>query len=101
MKFAIKKFDGWIIKLKPKSTEGYCWQKRKIIDWGLAGTNPFRLLLHEIAHIDINPPGNKHNQKWFDKYIALMKEYLPGIDISDSDKIIQKTYDLVGKCLTI
>ena len=88
------RLKDWTIRLKPNSSEGYCWQKDKIIDIGLENENPLSLLLHEIAHIDNNPHGNKHNQKWFDDYIALMKIYMPSIDISKSDRIIQECYGL-------
>ncbi len=89
----MKKLKGWTIRLTDRS-EGYCWRKDKRIDLGLKNENPLRLLLHEVAHIDIYPQGNKHNQEWFDEYLALMRKYMPGIDISESDKIIQKTYGL-------
>lgn len=92
----MEKLDGWTIHLKLKSKEGYCWQSKKIIDIGLLNSNPLRLLLHEIAHIGINPPGNKHTQKWFNDYISLMKKYMPKVDISKSDKIIKKVYKLEG-----
>jgi len=87
----------WRVRLKPDSTEGYCWQEQKIIDVGLKNENPLRLLLHEIAHINNNPHGNKHNQKWFDDFLLLMKKYMPTMDISESDKIIQKVYKLKMK----
>ena len=90
----MKRLNGWKIRLKFNSTEGYCWQKLKIIDLGLKNPNPLRLLLHEIAHIGINPFSNKHNQKWFNEYLKLVKRYIPNIDISKSDKIIQKVYKL-------
>ena len=90
----MKRLNGWTIRLRPDSTEGYCWENKKIIDLGLKHPNPLCLLLHEIAHIGINSFGNKHNQKWFDEYLALMKKYMPNIAISKSDKIIQKTYKL-------
>lgn len=93
----MKRLKGWIICLKPKSSEGYCWQKQKKVDVGLNNSNPLRLLLHEIAHIGINPHGNKHTQEWFDEYLNLMRKYMPGIDISKSDKIIQKTYKLKNR----
>ncbi len=88
------RLKGWTIRLKPDGTEGYCWQKQKIIDLGLLTDNPLRLLLHEIAHIGINPHGNKHTQEWFDEYIKLMNKYMPGIDIGEGDKIIKKVYKL-------
>lgn len=92
----MKRLSGWTIRLKVDSTEGYCWQDDKIIDIGLSNPNPLRLLLHEIAHIGINPHGNKHTQEWFDEYNTLMMKYMPDIDISNSDKIIQKAYKLVS-----
>ncbi len=88
------RLKGWKIRLIPDSKEGYCWQERKIIDLGLSCPDFFGLLLHEVAHIDNNPHGNKHNQKWFDDYLALMRKYMPGIDINKSDKIIQEVYKL-------
>ena len=90
----MKKLKNWTIKLIPDSTEGYCWQEDKRIDLGLSNPNPLRLLLHEIAHININPFGNKHTQEWFDDYLRLMRKYMPGIDISKSDKTIQEVYKL-------
>lgn len=90
----MKRLSGWKIRLKAKSTEGYCWQDSKTIDIGLLNSNPLRLLLHEVAHIGINPHGNKHTQKWFDEYNTLMMKYMPNIDISNSDKVIQETYNL-------
>ncbi|KKK82316.1 hypothetical protein LCGC14_2804610 [marine sediment metagenome] len=92
----MNKLNGWTIILKPESAEGYCWQKKKVIDLGLLNPNPLRLLFHEVAHIDINPHGNKHTQEWFEKYLSLMHRYMPGIDISESDKIIQRVYGLEG-----
>lgn len=91
----MKKLKGWTIKLDD-SKEGYCWQKYERIDIGINNPNPLSLLLHEVAHIDINPFGNKHNQKWFDEYLRLMRKYMPGIDIDKSEKIIQKVYKLKG-----
>jgi len=88
------RLNGWKIKLKPNGSDGYCWQKKKTIDLGLKNSNPLRLLLHEIAHIGINPFGNKHNQKWFNEYLKLMKRYMPKVEISKSDRIIQKVYKL-------
>ena len=96
----MKRLNGWKIRLISDSKEGYCWQDKKIIDIGLSASNPLILLLHEIAHIDNNPHRNKHNQKWFSDYLALMKKYMPNIDISKSDKIIQKTYGLCSNTLT-
>ncbi len=90
----MKRLKGWAIRLKPNSSEGYCWENQKIIDLGLKNSNPLRLLLHEIAHIGNNPHGNKHNQKWFNEYLKLMCKYMPNIEISKSDKIIQKVYKL-------
>ena len=90
----MKRLKGWEIRLKPNNSEGYCWQKQKIIGIGLKNSNPLRLLLHEIAHININPFGNKHNQKWFNEYLKLMEKYMPNIGISGSDKIIQEVYKL-------
>ena len=92
----MNRLKGWTIRLVPNSSEGYCWQKQKIIDLGLEG-NPLSLLLHEVAHIGNNPHGNKHNQKWFDEYLALMQKYMPEIDIDESDKIIQRVYNLKRK----
>lgn len=92
----MKRLKGWTIRLVPESSEGYCWQDKKRIDLGLLG-NPLSLLLHEVAHIGINPHGNKHNQEWFDEYIKLMRKYMPGIDIDKSDKIIQEVYKLKRK----
>lgn len=90
----MKRLKGWTIRLKPNSAEGYCWEKQKIIDLGLEG-NPLSLLLHEVAHIGTTVlHGNQHNQKWFDEYLALMRKYMPGIDIGKSDRIIQKVYNL-------
>ena len=89
----MKRLKGWKINLIPNSSEGYCWKKQKIIDLGLEG-NPLSLLLHEVAHIGNNPHGNKHNQKWFDEYIKLMRKYMPGTRIGKSEKIIQKVYNL-------
>lgn len=91
----MKRLKGWTIRLRPESTEGYCWENRKIIDLGLSGSNPLSLLLHEIAHIGNNPHGNKHNQKWFNEYIKLMRKYMPGMDIDKSEKIIQKNWKLI------
>lgn len=91
----MKRFKGWTIRLISDSKEGYCWENKKRIDLGLLDDNPLSLLLHEIAHIGNNPHGNKHNQLWFNEYIALMRKYMPGVDISKSEKIIQKTYGLV------
>lgn len=93
----MKRLEGWEIRLKPNSTEGYCWQRQKTIDLGIANENPLRLLLHEIAHIDNDPHGNKHNQKWFDDFLGLMRKHMPGIEISESDKIIEKVYKLERK----
>ena len=90
----MKRLEGWKIRLNPNSTEGYCWQKQKIIDLGLKNENPARLLLHEIAHMNNNPHGNKHNQKWFDDFLGLMRKHMPGIEISESDKLIEKVYKL-------
>ncbi len=92
----MKRLKDWTIKLNPDSTEGYCWQKQKIIDLGLKNSNPLRLLLHEIAHIGINPHGNKHNQKWFNEYTKLMRQYMPRISIGKSNKLIQKVYGLTS-----
>ena len=89
----MKRLKGWKIRLIPDSSEGYCWEDSKTIDLGLEG-NPLSLLLHEVAHIGNNPPGNKHNQKWFDEYIKLMRRYMPGMGIGKSDSIIQKVYKL-------
>ena len=91
----MKRLKDWTIQLKPESTEGYCWEDKKVITLGLLNDNPLRLLLHEIAHIGINPHGNKHTQEWFNEYIKLMKRYMPGIDISESEKIIQKCWNLI------
>ena len=93
----MKQLKGWKIRLRPNSTEGYCWQKQKTIDLGIANENPLRLLLHETAHIDNDPHGNKHNQKWVDDFLNLIHEYMPGMDISKSDKIIEKVYGLKRK----
>ena len=90
----MKRLKGWKIRLIPNSLGGYCWEKRKIIDLGLEG-NPLSLLLHEVAHIGNNPHGNKHNQKWFNEYIKLMRKYMPRIGIGKSDKIVQKVYKLI------
>lgn len=92
----MKRLKEWTIRLNPDSTEGYCWEKQKRIDLGLLNDNPLRLLLHEIAHIGINPHGNKHTQEWFNEYLALMRKYMSGIDISKSEKIIRKVYKLEG-----
>ena len=93
----MRRLKGWTIRLKPDSTEGYCWQKQKIIDLGLSSDNPLRLLLHEVAHIGVkHSDRNYHNQKWFNEFLALMQKYMPGIDISKSDKIIQKCNSLRG-----
>ncbi len=91
----MRRLEGWTIRLIPNSSEGYCWESKKTIDLGLEG-NPLSLLLHEIAHIGINPYGNKHTQEWFNEYLTLMKKYMPGIDIDEHDKIIQKCYSLKG-----
>ena len=90
----MRRLKNWKIRLRPDSTEGYCWQKQKIIDIGLKNENPLRLLLHETAHINNNPFGNKHNQKWFNDFKKLMNRYMPGIKMSESDKIIKKVYKL-------
>jgi len=90
----MKRLRGWTIRLKPDSTEGYCWEDKKIIDLGLSNPNPLKLLLHEIAHIGNCPHGNKHNQKWFNDLLELMNKYMPRMAISKSDKIIQKVYKL-------
>ena len=93
----MKRLNGWKINLKSNTGDGYCWKDKKIIDIGLDNENPLRLLLHETAHVGINPHGNKHTQEWFDEYNVLLKKYMPGTGISESDKIIQKTYNLVGE----
>ena len=90
----MKRLKDWTVRFIPDSTEGYCWQDKKVIDIGLLNDNPLRLLLHEIAHVGISPHGNKHTQEWFDEYLTLMRRYMPGVDISESDKVIQKTYGL-------
>ena len=92
----MKRLKGWKIRLVSNSREGYCWQEQKIIDLGLLCPDFLGLLLHEVAHIGINPHGNKHNQKWFNEYLALMRKYMPGIDIDKHDKIIQEVYKLKG-----
>ncbi len=92
----MNRLKGWSIRIKAESAEGYCWESSKTIDLGLLNSNPLRLLLHEIAHIGINPHGNKHTQKWFDEYNALMNKYMPNIDIGGSDRIIQEAYKLKG-----
>jgi len=89
----MKRLKGWKIRLLDGKA-GYCWQDKNIIDLGLNNSNPLRLLLHEIAHIGIKPHGNKHNQKWFNEYIKLMRRYMPRIGIGKSDKIIQKVWKL-------
>lgn len=91
----MKRLKGWKICLKPNRREGYCWQKQKKIDIGLDNSNPLRLLLHEVAHIGINPHGNKHTQEWFNEYLSLLDKYIPRIGISKSDEIIRRTYGLV------
>ena len=90
----MKRLQGWKIRLRPDSSEGYCWQKRKIIDIGLKNENPLRLLLHEIAHIGINPRGNKHTQEWFNEYLKLMRKYMSSVQVGKHDKIIQRVYNL-------
>jgi len=50
----MNELNGWTVILKNESTEGFCWQREKVIDLGLLNSNPLRLLLHEVAHIDIN-----------------------------------------------
>lgn len=94
----MQRLRGWTINLKPNSHEGYCWQKQKVIDLGLSTENPLRLLLHEVAHIGVKPSGgNHHNQKWFNEFIALMDKYMPGVDIGEGNKIIQRCYKLKRK----
>jgi hypothetical protein len=91
----MKRLKGWKIRFKLNSSEGFCWWKQKVIDIGIRNDNPLRLMLHEIAHIQKNPLiGNQHNQKWFNEYLKLMNKYMPGTDISEHDKIIQKVYKL-------
>lgn len=92
---------NWIIRLIPESSEGYCWNELKTIDLGLKSSNPLRLLLHEIAHIGNNKTKNKHNKKWFNDYLGLMKKYLPGVKLSKSDKILQRTYNLYQRTISI
>ena len=83
----------WSLKFFPNK-EGYCWRGRKLLDIGVCGANPSRLLLHEVAHIKSQPFGNQHNQSWFDMYLRLLKTYLPNAPLSESDKIIVKVYGL-------
>ena len=90
----MKRLKGWQIRLRPESSEGYCWRKQKIIDLGLKTSNLLRLLLHEIAHINTESVGNQHNQKWFNEYLKFMKRYMPGVEIDESDKIIQRVFGL-------
>lgn len=97
----MKRLTGWTIQLKPESTEGYCWEDTKTIDLGLLNSNPLRLLLHEIAHIGINPHGNKHTQEWFDEYTNLMEKYMPNIDIGSSDNVIKEVYKLKARTMVM
>lgn len=92
----MKRLNGWSIKLIPNTGDGYCWEDKKQIDIGLNNPNPLRLLLHEMAHIGINPFGNKHTQEWFNEYLALMDKYTPGVGLSEDDKQLRKLWKLKG-----
>lgn len=72
---------------KEESPEGYCWHHNKTIKIGPASENVKLLMLHEIAHIDTCLElNNKHSKEFWDKYDSLREKYLPGVDISESEK---------------
>lgn len=92
----MRKLSGWKIEFVDGS-EGYCWRKEKRITIGVKNSNILRLILHEMAHIKSVGHGNQHTQSWFNEYLRLHHKFLRKTDISKSDKLIAKTYNLKEK----
>jgi len=84
--------QSWkLVWYKDSSVEGYCWRNIKKINIGPASENVKRLMLHEIAHIDTCLGyGNKHKKEFWQKYDMLLKKYLPGTELSESEKYLKK-----------
>ncbi|KKL80759.1 hypothetical protein LCGC14_2001570 [marine sediment metagenome] len=40
----MNELNGWTVILKNESTEGFCWQREKVIDLGLLNSNPFKTI---------------------------------------------------------
>jgi len=84
--------QGWRLEwYKDDSSEGYCWLNSKKINIGPASKNIRCLMLHEIAHIDTClSHGNKHKKEFWQRYDMLLEKYLPGTELSESEKYHRK-----------
>ena len=84
--------DEWKLEWYRKDrVEGYCWLNKKIINIGPSAGNIKRLMIHEIAHIDTCiSENNKHKKEFWKRYVMLLEKYLPGTEISESEKYHRK-----------
>ena len=87
----MKKLRGWTVRFIPNSREGFCWRSKKVIDIGIDNNNIIRLLLHEIAHVNVR---GGHTQDWLDEYLRLCRKLLRNTVLSKSDNVIIKVYGL-------
>lgn len=87
---------GWELEWSgDSSTEGYCWIDQKKISIGPGGSTEQTkyLILHEIAHIEPDPPhGNKHHSEFWRRLRFFLNRFLDGADWSSSDKVIRRVY---------
>lgn len=75
-------YYGWKLNIIKNSKEGFCWHHKKTIDVGENNSNPKRLILHEISHIDTcRFCNNKHSIFFWKKYEDLMRKFLPLIEL--------------------
>ena len=91
-------FFGWKLEWYDKSSEGYCWRNRRVINIGPENANIKRLMLHEIAHINTCLNTNvPHCSEFWLRFEKLLNKYLPNTLLSDSDKYIKKLYNKIDR----
>ncbi|MCK9435095.1 MAG: hypothetical protein M0R32_09830 [Candidatus Cloacimonetes bacterium] len=79
---------GWSLNLVPNSSEGYCWKTRKVIDAGENSKDIKQLIIHETAHIrTCRFCNNKHTLDFWMEFDRLKDKFLPGVEISESNKL--------------
>jgi hypothetical protein len=87
-------FYDW--KIRFNCAENYCWVEDKRIDINLVdGFDPYKLILHEIAHIDTAKYCNqKHNYDFYKKLRYLYYKFLNRDLKINNDKEIKNVFSI-------
>ena len=86
----------WTLRLVPNSTEGYCWHYNNQIDVGEKNSDPKRLILHELAHVNTcRFCNNKHDSTFWKLYKELLYKVLKK-DFDEGDLLHKRHSDGIG-----